>query len=129
MTPVTVPRKRIGTHTIDRVRNPVAASTRRATRGSCSASVTTIGSPVTATVPAIPSPTATVIWRKTPVARPPSAISQCSSWRRSSRSMTELGSASSVRSASATSLASSVGSSRSEPSTRLVSTTRSSRAR
>ena len=51
MTPVTVPRKRIGTHTMERVRKPVAASTRRATRGSCSASVTMIGSPVAATVP------------------------------------------------------------------------------
>ena len=34
MTPVTAPRKRMGTHTIERVRKPVAASTRRATRGS-----------------------------------------------------------------------------------------------
>ncbi len=129
MTPVTVPRKRIGTHTIERVREPVAASTRRATRGSVAASLTTIGSPVAATVPAIPSPTATVIWRSTPVATPPSATSQCRASRRSSSSMTELSSAPSACSASATSLASSVGSSRSEPSTRLVSTTRSSRAR
>ena len=55
-TPMVRPREMRGAHRMERVRNCVLLSKRRAKRGSLEVSLTMVGLPVCATQPAMPSP-------------------------------------------------------------------------